>query len=61
MSSTEAVGVRIDSTVTSLINSIKNHSFDKNQILLGAQLNDDNLYELCDTSYIHNPIITPKS
>ena len=61
MSSTEAVGVKIDSTVTSLLNSIKNHSFDKNQILLAAQLNNDNLYELCDTSYIDNPIITPQS
>ena len=44
MSSTEAVGIKIDSTVTSLLNSIKNHSFDKSQILL-AQLNNDNLYD----------------
>ena len=61
MSSTEAVGVKIDSTVTSLLNSIKNYSFDKNQILLAAQLNNDNLYELCDTSFIDNPSITPQS
>ena len=61
MSSTEAVGVKIDSTVTSHLNAIKNHSFNKNQILLAAQLNNDNLYELCDTSYIDNPIITTQS
>ena len=61
MSITEAVGVKVDSTVKSLLNSIKNHSFDKNQILLAAQLNNDNLYELCDTSCIQNSIITPQS
>ena len=61
MSSTDAVGVKIDSTVTSLLNAIKNHSFHKNQILLAAQLNTDDLYELCDTSCIHNSIIIPQS
>ena len=61
ISSTEAVGVKIDSTVTSHLNAIKNHSFNKNQILLAAQLNNDSLYELCDTSYIDNSLITPQS
>ena len=61
MSSTEAIGVKIDSNVTSLLNEIKNHSFRKNQILLAAQLNTDNLYELCNTSCIHSSIIVLQS
>ena len=43
MSSTEAIGVKIDGTVSSYVNSIKNHSMNENQILLAAQLNTDNL------------------
>ena len=36
ISSTEAVGVKLDNTVTSYLNSIKNHSIIENQILLAA-------------------------
>ena len=61
MSSTEAVGVKLDNTLTSYLNSIKNHSIIENQVLLAAKLNNDNLYELCDTSCIQRSIITPQS
>ena len=43
-----------DGTAISLLNDIKNHSFNKNQILLAATLNTDNLYELCDVKSPHN-------
>ena len=54
ISKNDAVGIEIDGTFNSLLNDIKNHSVNKNKILLAATLNNHNLYELYDISSIHN-------